>query len=168
MKNYMEIFIRNKKRALIIGLLIIFVLTVFIALSLSSTSPTRTQPIVNTPTPFYSSSKELRIISLLPQENVERIDPPIQPVEITFSKPISENGIKVTTQPETQLYVDNKSGQPSIIILSPNPIWSEGITTITILPETQSEDGTTLNRSYTLKIHSQLPKNPPEWGNPYD
>jgi len=118
---------------------------------------------IPTPTPFSNnptnqSSTLFKITSIIPQEDIKQQYYIIQQIEITFSKVVEPASFKYETSPNTLLRVATKPAEPNTLVLTPNFVWTEGITSLTILPSTKAQDGTNLNNTVQYQINTKAPE----------
>lgn len=118
-------------------------------------SPT---PITVSPTLFDSSSVQLKVINILPKEDMSVEFYIIQQIEINFNTPVDSQNFNFETSPSTKLRVATKPESPNTIVLTPDFVWQEGITTIKILPNTKANNATLLNETVEYRIKTKIPE----------
>lgn len=106
---------------------------------------------LTTPTQIPFNTNGLYITSIIP-ENTTQTYIPVQPVQITFTKPVSISSLKYQITPDSKTYV-TEGKTPNSLVISPSTFWGNGKTTITILSTTTSSSGLKLKnpQSYVLK-----------------
>ena len=113
-----------------------------------------TTPVAFSPTPVQS----FRVVSTKPAQDLSKIFIPIQQIEIEFNLPIDPANLSYTVNPSTKTNIRFKEGSDKIMLLSPDLMWTKGLTTITILKGTGSADGIKLQEDYIYKINTDFPE----------
>lgn len=107
------------------------------------------------------SETKLELTGINPEENTDINYLPVKQVFFSFNKPMNPGTFSVKIAPEAEILLSLKQNDSNTIVVSPQKNWQEGITTITVLSETTSADGAKLEESFSYKINSSFPKNPP-------
>ncbi|MBU1032004.1 Ig-like domain-containing protein [Patescibacteria group bacterium] len=130
-------------------------------------TPQPTQPVIQatiTPSPPLlpiTTTETLTLISINPQQDLGQTYFPIKQIFFTFSEPMNPATFQVETSPDTKVVTTLKPGDSNTIVVSPQDIWPQGITTITVLPSTTSVAGNKLVQPVVYKINTKFPDNPP-------
>jgi hypothetical protein len=114
------------------------------------------RPISTTP-----SAKTLFLVSASPLEDTNQTYFPIKQIFFTFSEPMNPTTFFIETSPDTKAVITLKPDDPKTVVVSPQDIWPDGITAITILATTTSQNGTKLSQPVSYKINTKFPDNPP-------
>lgn len=110
------------------------------------------------PLPTVSFQRQkLKIAATIPEQDPTKQYLPIRQVSFIFNAPIEASHFFYTINPVVETNVKNGKN-PNTIIISANDIWKEGITTITILPNTTSINGLRLGTPFIYKINTAFPK----------
>lgn len=149
--------------------LIIFGVTVIIALLFFIVSTTLKQPGTPEtggedllPTPESSgqiNKKDLYIVSIIPADTAQTYFP-VQPIQITFTQPVSPSDLKYQVSPSSESFVV-LGNTPNSLIISPTTFWNNGSTTITIMETTISGVGLKLKNPKTYILKTAAPTIPP-------
>lgn len=173
----------NKKKLLIatylvVILFLVFVLTLVLPLFRKSlpektgVSPTdfprqkfpffKKSPSLS-PSPTISAAptiiEKLRIINILPEEDTTTRRLPITQIEVAFNLPVETNNFFYEVKPLVEAYLNQVN--PNTILISPEVVWENGITTITILDKTFSKNGSFLDKPFTYRIYTDFPEDRP-------
>lgn len=149
-----------KKIFIIIGLLALtFIAVFFITANTTKETPAPTAP---TPTlvpasPTTIKQNQLEIMQTLPVEDLSTKFLPIQQVAFIFNEPVAAKDLMFAVSPFTEA-VARQGDNPNIVIVSSKIMWNEGVTTITILPNTKSVNGKSLNKNYAYTMVTEFPK----------
>ncbi len=122
----------NRTKIIIIGLAISIILFIFIIVSFFNNPAINPNNSTDLPQPTSTEFKqgELYITSINPQDtSITYL--PAQPIEITFTMPVSPSSITYTTNPITETFTTTGS-TPNSITVSPKTIWTVGATQINI------------------------------------
>lgn len=141
----------SRIKLIVIGLIVSIIFFIFIIVSfLFPTTPSNPNPTTPAPTSNEFKPGELSIISIDPKDTSKTFLP-IQPIEITFTMPVSKNSILYTTEPLTDSFVSEGNKDNSLII-SPTTIWSSGVTQINITGAISTSGENLINpQRYILK-----------------
>jgi hypothetical protein len=104
---------------------------------------------------------DVNIISIFPEENQNTEFLPIQQIEITFSNFIDASNLDIEVIPQASIKVGNSQSKQNTIIISPDPVWETGTTTIRVARTTLSGKQI-LNTDLVYTIKTNYPKNPPD------
>lgn len=149
-----------KTKLLIFGLFIILVTLLIVLLWPKASSENKKEtPTIPTPT---EKIEKINLINIIPPSNPSGNYLPIVQVEMTFNTKVNPRQLYYQVNPQVKTKVDPKPGSDNTLILSPEIIWQPGLTTITILPQTTSEDGRTLGQSFIYQLNTAFPKTPDE------
>lgn len=154
------------KKTIIFGLaaLILFLVVILSMIYIKPSKPVIPPIQVYSPSPTPITppiqTKRLVVVSVNPPEDTSIKHFPIRQIEFNFSDQVGSEEFFYTVSPEVKTYVRTKLGT-NILILSPDPEWKEGMTTITILRETRSVNGYQLDNPFAYKINTALPDMPP-------
>lgn len=151
-------------KKIIIFILIIFLVVLLISFFLISRQRDKDgDGIPKIPTLSPSPTlMPLELISILPTENLSRIYLPITQIEFTFTEPVEKDSFFYQVNPFVETYVRVKGDNDKTLILSPVTIWQEGVTTITILPETTSIFEKKLSSWLVYRINTAFPEDQPQ------
>lgn len=152
------------KKILVLSLLFLTILPIVLLFIFFGTIPnTQVTPPQISPTSMprviNPGQKEVTVVRTFPEQSNE-IFLPIQQVEIAFSQEISADNLLVTVSPEVIVKVGNSRIDPNIIIISPDPVWKEGLTEIII--NTKSSTDVILEKVLVYRINTAFPKNAPD------
>ncbi|KKR80370.1 MAG: hypothetical protein UU73_C0002G0108 [Candidatus Daviesbacteria bacterium GW2011_GWA1_41_61] len=147
----------HKTKFLVIGLFILLVILVVLAIR-SSLKNENNIPI--TPSPTKAQLPKFNLLEIKPKEDTSQSYLPITQIEFSFNAKVNPQKFYYQVSPEVKTKVDIKPETDNILILSPEIIWQPGITTITVLPHTTSNDGKALGQSFTYQINTAFPKTP--------
>ncbi len=148
------------KRIFLFAVVFLFIATVVAILFLNPT-PRKRQPItIPTPIPVQPIVKPttLKLLTTAPPEDPLDRRLPIQQIAFVFNEPVSPGGFFYSIDPFVETIVRQEDSSYTII-LSAKGVWTEGTTTISILPTTQSTKGNRLNLTYKYKLLTGYPKN---------
>lgn len=159
-----------RRRILLISSLLLFVgiplLIYLTSLTLKPKDGKEEQIVQPSQFPFGSPTLPplkggLSVSNVFPAHNTSEQFLPIQQVEIAFNLPVELAQFSYEISPNAQTKTGIKPDSNTTIVISPDPIWHPGITTITILPNTTSINGLSLQKPFVYKINTAFPKNPP-------
>src|SRR5262245_9726871 len=127
----------NNKRVLIFIVVAgVFILIPIVLLLFTPQKNNKPQPSNTTPSPTSFSEnggeKVVSVSKIYPEENTKTSYLPIQQVLVTFSEYIPAGNLVVDTIPSVNIKVVNSQGSPQTVIISADPVWKTGITTIKI------------------------------------
>lgn len=103
----------------------------------------------------------LQFISVSPTEDTSQAYLPVKQIFFSFNEPMNPITFHIQTSPETQTIATLKPEDPNTVVISPQNVWPQGITTITVLPSTVSAANNKLNQPFVYKINTKFPENPP-------
>lgn len=118
-------------------------------------------------TPTVSGHKPLMIVSAIPASTSAQAYLPITQVEFTFDQDVSAQNFYYSISPavETEVFekphgkaFDTTQTIPTTLILSPKTAWLEGLTTITIYPQTTAQNGAQLEKPFVYKLNTKFPE----------
>lgn len=155
-----------KNNRIIIGLIVAFIIIPIIALTFlfpkkeGLTPPGTNIPIASiTPRVSIIAGQGAAIVNVFPENNTSQVFLPIQQVKLTLSEYVSAEGFVVEVSPLVNIKQGNDPSDPFTIILSPDPVWKPGITTIKIR-KTGASGTQILTEDFNFKINTSYPKNP--------
>ncbi|MBI2017949.1 hypothetical protein HYS92_02775 [Candidatus Daviesbacteria bacterium] len=119
------------------------------------------------PVPYFSpspsatpitlpSEEKLSIVNINPPENLSFKKLPIVQIEITFNEPVAAQDFSYTVSPHAESYVKLRIGT-NTLVLTPKTNWQPGITTITILNGTKSQNGKLLEKPFSYELDTEFP-----------
>ena len=146
-----------KKRILIVLAILFFLLLFILVFRNNSTENFQNTDRVSSATPAQKEVVFLKTESILPVQSEDSQYLPIQFITFTFNFPVAPDRFFYKADPLVETEAKN-GDSPNIIILSPKEKWQEGITTITILQNTASENGIYLEKPVVYKIKTAFPK----------
>jgi len=153
----------NRVKLIIIGAIALFIIVVFIIISLiTGAKPPTGSTVLPNPTTEVFNPKELTIVSFLPKPGQE-VFLQAQPVQINFSQPVNEADLRLQITPPTEVFLKTQNGGKAIIV-APVTIWTAGETQIEILGDTTSASGISLKSPRKYILHTGLPTAPPVEG----
>ena len=162
----------NIKPVFLFVILVFFitpVILLLIGLSVSrpqQKQPTPTPPIKNvSPTATTGPSNQdvqntLFVVRAAPLQALDLFYLPVQPIELTFTSPISPENLKYTVSP----FVETKTKQGTMstsVIVYPAGNWKSGLTTVTIGSGTKSSSGSPLSQDFIYYLNTSLPRTIP-------
>ena len=115
-------------------------------------SPTLIPPT----TPTSIQAQTLKIEKIMPQEDLIKEYLPIQYVSFAFNFPVVQGKFFYTVDPLVETRVTEDRNIRAIVISVPSG-WKEGITTITVLENTESVNGLRLEKPVVYKISTAIP-----------
>lgn len=121
-------------------------------------SPTPEPVIISTTTPSPTLASFLQIISIKPAQNLDKVFAPIQQIEIEFNIPIDPASLNYKIDPPTQTNIKFKGSSDKIMVLSPDLMWTRGITTITILKGVATGNNIKMPSDYIYKLNTDFPQ----------
>lgn len=149
----------NKLKLIIIGIVTGVILLIFFIISLlnpSKQTPNKTN--IPSPTLIPFNSSELFITSIEPLDTSKTYLPG-QPILISFTQEVQRNDLKLDVMPKTDVLI-NFGAEPNTLIISPLTVWQNGITQITILPQTVSTASHFLKNAQTYILKTAIPTLP--------
>jgi hypothetical protein len=155
----------NYKKLLFIilsGAVVIIIPIVFLFISRVQTPIGKPYTNVN-PSIFPNISPTLppslaRVVNVYPEENTTTTFLPVQQVSITFSSPLETVAV-IDVSPKVNFKILPDTNNPNTLVISPDPVWKTGITTISI-KKNNIVDKPLLDREFIYKINTGYPKNP--------
>lgn len=106
------------------------------------------------PTTRPNPSIPFKVMDVIPGNDPSIRHLPIKQVAFYFSQNISPADLKYTVSPQAPSQVFTEEGYPNMLIISPRPSWTRGITTITIQTSTKSSSGEVLSESYVYRLNT--------------
>lgn len=101
------------------------------------------------PSGITTQPSQISINKITPKEDLSIQNFPTAQIEIEFNQLINPATLTYSVSPTTKTFV--KQGQGNVVIISPDPSWTKGITTITISEPVKLE----------YKIKTDIPETPP-------
>ncbi|MBI4092223.1 MAG: hypothetical protein HY427_03405 [Candidatus Levybacteria bacterium] len=165
------------KRKVLFFLAVIFVIvpaSLFLLSILFPKEPVSIKPapeITITPFPTDEETRQpitpVHIESVFPEENLKESFFPIQQIELTLSKTIDPANVVVMSEPKVVIKIGFRPNNPTVLIISPDPVWESGITTIRVAR--LSNGGKILfEKDFVYKINTKFPEAPPLGSPEYD
>lgn len=149
----------NKLKLIIIGVITGIILLLFLLLSLFNPNEKITpKTAAPSPTLIQYNQSELFITSILPTDTSKTYLPG-QPILISFTQEVQRNDLKLDVMPKTDVLI-NFGAEPNTLIISPLTVWQNGITQITILPQTVSTASHFLKNAQTYILKTAIPTLP--------
>lgn len=100
------------------------------------------------------------ISSVFPIQNTEISYLPIQQIRISSGKALDPDTVSIKSSPFVPVKVSVSNIDSRILIISPEPAWKPGITTITV--NSESKFGLKiLSSNFVYRIKTAYPENPP-------
>lgn len=117
------------------------------------------------PTPFEanpSGKTELNVVGVVPPEDTSVTYLPVKQISITFDQKVRAEDILVSSSPKveriTKFVTD---ADPNTVIITAQPSWNPGITTITLIPGSKSLTNGVLRDTFKYRLNTAFPENPP-------
>lgn len=107
------------------------------------------------PTPALFAN-DFRVVSITPAQQISTSLLPIQQITIRFNDELTLRSFVYHIDSPADVLLSLGKDRKTITI-SPKTVWPEGMLTLTILPQTQSEQGNRLNRESVYEIRTALP-----------
>lgn len=156
---------KNIVLGLIVGILALTVILSYFRLNTRKDSDLIPIPVFNTggsPKPgsqnqINNPASKLSLLNIIPQEDISTQFSPTQQIELVFSDIVDPEKLRIKISPDTKIVVKTKISDAKSLLVYPYSSWTNGITTITIFEDTQSENGSYLTKKIIYKINTGLP-----------
>lgn len=107
--------------------------------------------------PISNPASKLSLLNITPAEDISTQFSPTQQIEIIFSDIVDPQKLHIQISPDVKVKVEPKIADTKSLFIYPLSSWINGITTITIFEDTQSENGSYLTKKIIYKINTGLP-----------
>lgn len=169
MKNFI---IKRKVLFFLAAIFIIAPVSLFFLSILFPKEPASIRPTPEiTPFPTDEGARQpittVRIESVFPKENLRESFFPIQQIELTLSNKINPENVIVTSEPKVIIKTGLKPNNPNVLIISPDPVWEIGTTTITV-SRFLINGALLFEKDFIYRINTKVPEAPPLNSPEYD
>lgn len=158
----------NKKNVvlgLIVGILTLIVVLSYFRLNTRKSSDLMSIPVFNSnaspkpgsQNPINNPSSKLSLLNILPIADTSTQFSPTQQIELVFSDIVDPEKLHIQISPDTKVVVKAKISNTKSLLIYPASSWVDGITTLTIFEDTQSENASYLDKKFIYKINTGLP-----------
>lgn len=158
----------NKKNVvlgLIVGILTLIVVLSYFRLNTRKSSDLMPIPVFNaggspkpgSQNPITNPASKLSLLNIIPGEDISTQFSPTQQIELVFSDIVDPEKLHIKITPDIKISIEAKIADTKSLLLYPASSWVDGITTLTILEDTQSLNGSFLNKKIIYKINTGLP-----------
>lgn len=107
--------------------------------------------------PINKPVSELTLLNVVPKEDALVQFSPTQQIEIAFNSTVPPEKLHLQITPDTKVIIKAKVSDEKSLLIYPESSWIKGITIITIFEDTQSENGSFLNKKFIYKINTGVP-----------
>lgn len=107
--------------------------------------------------PIINPNSRLTLLNIVPSEDTLTQFSPTQQIELIFNNVVPADKLHIEISPNTSVSVKSKLSDPKSLLIYPDSSWVNGITTLTIFGDTQTEKGSFLENKIIYKINTGLP-----------